>query len=113
MPIDENGDLGSGEFSKNHCCHRHCFCCPSSSRAQIDQPDPDTPAPPVPGGSRARQLGFRVGRILGMVVRGLVNTRGLNKKQLMEKPEVVEEDKGEGYQVDWDRPEGYEREDGQ
>jgi hypothetical protein len=73
-----------------------CFPGPSSSRAMTST-YVDTPAPPVPGGGRAWNAGFRLGRILGhgllTVVKGLGMTRGLAKKQALD----VEKNDGRGY----------------
>jgi len=98
------GEKKNDEFSTNHCCNNHCFCYrPQSPRRPTDHTGPDPRPPSLTGGSRARQMGMGLGRILGVVVSGLLATRGLRKKQ------VVEENDGRGYSIEKDGMEDDER----
>jgi hypothetical protein len=74
---------------------------PSQPPRAMTSPRAETPHPlPFRGVSRSRRAGFRLGRILGMIVRGLLSTRGLNKKQILEVDEgyvrEVTEEEAEG-----------------
>lgn len=89
-PIDEEGFLWVWDEELQ---------APSSPQS-LTAASAETPAP-LAGGSRSRRAGIRIGRVVGTLVKGVL---GLRKERVVEK--------NDGYVVDWDKEEGYKREDG-